>query len=448
LNQLISVDKAVMKKKIKKTISNPEHRHTALNAILALSIKLLGAAMTFAFNLIVARSLGAEQSGYFFLAFALIMILSSFCNMGFANTILRFSGIAAKAQQGKSISAILHYAFKYTLPFAGLLSLAFYFFAEPLAVYGFSKPEMVSTLKAIAPAMFGITVVTLLAMSLQAQQRLAASIPCQNMAHLIVTSLAIVGLSLSTSNEVSLVFSIAVMLSSVVFYWLWQKGLTKLNDIGELPDKKKLWLSAKSNWLITMMLQTVQWIGPLITGMWLLAEDVAHLSVAMRIAMLTSFILMAINLVVAPKFAAFHASNDMKGLRSTALFSVRLLILSAVPLVSVMFFFPEVLMGLFGDDFLSAAPLLQILVLGQLINVVTGSVGYLLTMSGHERDMRNITLVAGIIAVTLTLTLTKAYGVKGCAIATAVSLAFQNLAAVYYVKKRLGFNTLMFWQRI
>jgi Na+-driven multidrug efflux pump len=69
-------------------------------------------------------------------------------------------------------------------------------------------------------------------------------------------------------------------------------------------------------------------------------------------------------------------------------------------------------------------------------------------MSGHERDMRNITLVAGFIAVTLTLVLTKAYGVTGCAIATAVSLAFQNLAAVYYVKKRLGFNTLKFWQKI
>ena len=194
--------------------------------------------------------------------------------------------------------------------------------------------------------------------------------------------------------------------------------------------------------------QTVQWIGPLITGMWLLAEDVAYLSVAMRIAMLTSFILMAINLVVAPKFAAFHANNDMKGLRSTALFSVRLLMLSAVPIVSVMFIFPEFLMGLFGEDFVSASPLLQILVLGQFVNVVTGSVGYLLTMSGHERDMRNITVVAGTIAVILTLVLTKYYGVTGCAIATAVSLAFQNLAAVYYVKKRLGFNTLLFWQKI
>ena len=435
---------------IKLILSDSEHRNTAINSFIALFIRVLGAGMAFIFNLLVARSLGAEQSGYFFLAFALVMFLSAFCRMGFENTILRFSGIAAKQQRGRSISAILHYAFKYTVPLAVFMSVLLYFMAEPLAVYGFSKPEMITTLEAISPAIFAISIVTLLAMSLQAQQRLTASIPCQNIVHLVLTSVIILALSLSTATEVSAVFSIALILSSIIFYGIWSKGLNQQGLLSnkKLPEKKELWQSAKSNWLITMMGQTVQWIGPLITGMWLMAEDVAYLSVAMRIAMLTSFILMAINLVVAPKFAAFHACNDMQGLRSTALFSVRLLVLSAVPIVSFMFIFPAFLMGLFGEDFVSAAGLLQILVLGQFINVVTGSVGYLLTMTGYERDLRNITLVSGIMAVTLTLLLTKHYGVTGCAIATATSLAFQNLAAVYFVKKRLGFNTLLFWQKI
>ena len=214
-----------MKNKIKKITSNPEHRNTAVNAFIALFIRLLGAGMAFAFNLIVARYLGAEQSGYFFLAFALIMFLSAFSRIGFDNTILRFTGIATKQQQGKTITAILHYAFKYTLPFAGVMSLLLYFMAEPLAVYGFSKPEMIGTLKAIAPALFGITVVTLLAMSLQAQQRLTASIPCQNIVHLVLTSIVIVALTLTTSGEVSLVFSIALIISSIVFYRVWLNGV-------------------------------------------------------------------------------------------------------------------------------------------------------------------------------------------------------------------------------
>jgi O-antigen/teichoic acid export membrane protein len=86
--------------------------------------------------------------------------------------------------------------------------------------------------------------------------------------------------------------------------------------------------------------------------------------------------------------------------------------------------------------------------LGQAVNVITGSVGYLLTMSGNERDLRFVTILSGITVVILTCTLTPLYGAIGATVATAFSLAMQNLMAVYFVKKRLGFNTLRFWQEI
>lgn len=57
----------------------------------------------------------------------------------------------------------------------------------------------------------------------------------------------------------------------------------------------------------------------------------------------------------------------------------------AVPVLAFMVFFPEFLMGLFGEEYKVAAPLLQILAIGQFINVITGSVGYLLNMTGHEK---------------------------------------------------------------
>ena len=138
----------------------------------------------------------------------------------------------------------------------------------------------------------------------------------------------------------------------------------------------------------------------------------------------------------------------MESVRKTALFSVRLLVVSAVPIVGAMLIFPGFLMGLFGADFAQGAQLLQILALGQFVNVITGSVGYLLMMTGHERDLRTSTLISGGLVVILTIILTQYFGVLGCAIATAISIAFQNLLAAYFVKKRLGFNTLKFWQKI
>jgi len=47
--------------------------------------------------------------------------------------------------------------------------------------------------------------------------------------------------------------------------------------------------------------------------------------------------------------------------------------------------FPVFVLNFFGEEFVAAAPLLVVLSLGQLINVATGSVGFLLLMSGHEK---------------------------------------------------------------
>jgi O-antigen/teichoic acid export membrane protein len=118
------------------------------------------------------------------------------------------------------------------------------------------------------------------------------------------------------------------------------------------------------------------------------------------------------------------------------------MLLFATPVLIIMLCVPHFFMGLFGEEYKQAAPLLQILIIGQFINVITGSVGFLLNMSGHEKDMRNVVFISGSLAVVLSLILIPLYGVTGAAIATAIALASQNLLAVYKVKQRLGFNTL------
>lgn len=164
--------------------------------------------------------------------------------------------------------------------------------------------------------------------------------------------------------------------------------------------------------------------------------------------MLTSFILVAVNLVVAPKFAALKAKNDIDGIRRTAVLSVRLLVLSSMPMVVFILLMPEFVMGLFGEQFKQGSHLLQILVLGQAVNVITGSVGFLLTMSGNERDMRFVAIVSGLSMLFFAPIFTKLFGAIGAASVTSLCVSMQCLMAVFFVKKRLGFNTLIFWQKI
>ncbi|MDC1117185.1 polysaccharide biosynthesis C-terminal domain-containing protein, partial [Luminiphilus sp.] len=79
---------------------------------------------------------------------------------------------------------------------------------------------------------------------------------------------------------------------------------------------------------------------------------------------------------------------------------------------------------------------------GQLINVATGSVSFLLTMTGHERDIRNLAMVSGPITVACALWLIAIWGVSGAAYAMALGLTVHNLGALWMVRRRLGFYPL------
>jgi O-antigen/teichoic acid export membrane protein len=200
-------------------------------------------------------------------------------------------------------------------------------------------------------------------------------------------------------------------------------------------------------WIVALMTQIVQFSGQFISGVYIEPSEIAHLSVAQRTAFLTSFILVAVNLVVAPRFASLYRENDMSSLRSLSLQSVIIMGIIASPILCFILAFPEFILTLFGEGFSDGAAYLQILALGQFVNVITGSVGYLLSMTGHERDLRNSMLFCGPLAIVLALILVPIYGALGSAVATALALSVQNLVAVWLVNKRLGFNTLAVWSK-
>jgi O-antigen/teichoic acid export membrane protein len=113
-----------------------------------------------------------------------------------------------------------------------------------------------------------------------------------------------------------------------------------------------------------------------------------------------------------------------------------------MPLVVLLVVAGEPILTLFGTEFGSAYELLMVLLLGQLINIITGPVGHLLTMTGHEQTLRNLLLLMLPLTLVLCLLLIPAYGALGAAWAIALPMIAENLICCWLVKKRLG---LPFW---
>ena len=136
-----------------------------------------------------------------------------------------------------------------------------------------------------------------------------------------------------------------------------------------------------------------------------------------------------------------YAEGQMTKLKNYARNTTRFMTLMALPLTVIICIFPHFVMSLFGKGFNGGALPLVILSIGQFINVSTGSVAYLLTMSGHEKPLRNSRILNSVISIILAFVLTSSYGIIGSAISSAIAVAMSNLMAVYLVKKHLGFST-------
>lgn len=414
-----------------------------LQTCLSVIVRILAALSLFFVSLVIGRKLGAGEAGYFFLAFSICSFLAAISRIGLDNTVLRFTGAAMPEGDWGVVQVVLNRALYVTLTVSIPVATGVYLFSDSLSVYIFDKPHLAPVLQGIAPGIVGLSLFTLIAMSLQGLRKIVASVVVVNIFLNVLLILIVLVIDIPSAAQVARVYSGAALLTVLFGLYLYFRSVEP--GLGSI-SWAELFQSCMPLWIVVLMSQLTQFSGQFIAGAWVSSQELAQLAVAQRTALLTSFILMAVNIVVAPQFASMYKKGDMKELEKLALTSVKLMGVFALPIVLAMLLFSETIMGFFGEGFSQGSALLKILVIGQFINVITGSVGYLLTMSGHEKDYRNTVLISGPLALILGLSLVPMFGSTGSAIATAIAIASQNLIAVWWVRKRLGFNTLAVWK--
>ncbi|MBF0381984.1 MAG: flippase [Magnetococcales bacterium] len=215
---------------------------------------------------------------------------------------------------------------------------------------------------------------------------------------------------------------------------------------------------------VTARYKTKQWVGSaipfvllssaflincqadiLMLGMFREVDEVGLYRVASQGAGLVAFGLQAVNSVVAPQFAKMYAKNEMALLQRLVTTSARIVLLVATPFSLIFIFAGEPLIALvFGAEFAPAYPPLTILTFGQFFNAAMGSVGFLLTMSGHEKVALKIMLITATLNVILNMILIPQFGTNGAAIATTVTLMLWNILLFFEVKNRIGILSTAF----
>jgi O-antigen/teichoic acid export membrane protein len=190
----------------------------------------------------------------------------------------------------------------------------------------------------------------------------------------------------------------------------------------------RLWgRSARVFALLGVVQLGIQSTDILVLGLFEPAESVGIYKIAVQMSVLTIFGYSAINMVVPPLFAVVGVDDDRAAAKRLLRLSAYLSVVAAVPFVFLYAAFgTDLLILLFGRDYVSAYPAMVILSVAQLINAATGSVGTFLNMTGNERHTVRGVAVAAATNVALAFVLVPQFGGIGAAMSTAAAIVTWN----------------------
>lgn len=398
------------------------------------------------FNLVLARLLGPEGAGIFFLALTIITIASVISRLGLDQALLRFISAHAVGGDWGKIGNI-HRKSIYLVSGTGLLlTILIYFSAPSLALGLFSKPELTVPLRIMVLAIWPLGLLSLNSESLRALKKIRDAMLTHSQGLGIAT--ASLGLLLALAgrygiNGAAAAYLMAACIMLLASQIIWRRSAKQSYNAQGTFNTGTLLSTGLSLLLIASMTMVMNWTDTVMLGIWQTSVQVGIYNIALRTALLTSFLLSAAATILAPKFSSLYTTGDLKSLEELVRKSTRVIASSAALVTLILVLAPRSVLGLFGPGFQTGATALIILAIGQFINASVGCLGHLLIMTGNHRSLHWITLLSAVLNIALNALLIPVYGINGAAMATAVSLSLFNLSCVVAVKRRLGINVFV-----
>ncbi|MFI8622635.1 flippase [Marinomonas sp. NPDC078689] len=407
------------------------------------TIRVLNIPLSIVISVILARSLGPEGFGQYSFVMALIPLLALPVNGGLPKLLTR--EIAGFVQQEKwgLYRGMMRTAFVWVVSLAVLLVCVIWaiaYFTDAMAEG--SKWRLLPIAILMIPVI-GFNAVrsgTVKGLGLPFYSEVPVTIvqPC----FLLLTLASLLFYQVLDPLHAVWAQVISYGATFVVSSWLFLKVQPSISRLHRPIYTRAKWARSLLPFTVLALVNTFNTkIGIFLLGMFSADEQVAAMRVAERGGQFVTLSLTIVNLIIAPQIVRAFRDNNTSLLQKLAKQSARGGLLVALPIAAVLVFFGEfIIRVVFGESYLDITygPMV-ILIIGQLVNVFFGSLAYLLTMSGHEKDTLKGQVVAVISNVLMCSILIPMYGAVGAAISVSISLVISNflLARLVFIRLKV-----------
>lgn len=410
---------------------------------LSFLIKAFGLLLGVGLHILFARFFGQENYGTYLFLTANIVLIVSLSLFGLDKGALKYIPRYQSLNAGRALSQYVSFSRVVVTVLAAIVSIVcaaiiFWLYGERFSLLNES-------------IMIGFVIVTIFTATASLQDGLLQSIkkPLHAQAPLQIIKPIFLMLALFYVTKISSDGSLAE------FFWLnagisifvymilitiWNQKKPQLGEGHEAVNKKQ-WLKIGFSFqAITLCNVALTQTDIIVVGSLLDADSVALYGVAVKIASLLTFFLVAINTVVAPIISQYYVEGDKVALQRLMTFSARVVTSCTLLAMFFIFFTSDWILMFFGEEYINAKDTLYILCVASCFNAMTGAVSYLLSLSGFHLDVLRVLMLSVVINLVLSVVLVGMMGLVGAAIATTITTLFWNFCLLVISIKRTEIN--------
>lgn len=425
-----------------------EIRGLVLHSSSALFMRAFRSLASFAFNVVLARLLGAEGTGMYFLALSITELSTLIARMGMDATVVRLLA-GGRGRTRAFYHRVLLLVTATGLAMTGVVQMM----APFVCVHLFGEPGLVVPLRIMAMGIAPWALVFIHGSLLQSAGRIALSIFIHYVGAFVIGIPFLLVLAWDGSLTGAALSQVAATLSVLAAgAFVWRRTVAGGFELADEELAPGMWGAAVRASLslaaIGILFAAGSHADTFLLGALTTMSDVGTFRVAFRIAVLGGAALEAVGTAIAPRMAAHHSRGDLRALEATARAGTALAVAISVPYWLLVLGFPDAVLGLFGSEFTVGSGAMVLLIAGKIVSTVSGPVATLLIMAGHERELRNLTLLVTLGHVALLPFVIPIWGFVGVAAVCCLSSVANNLGATLLIRRTLGIVALPLPSRV
>ncbi|WP_159022154.1 flippase [Formosa sp. L2A11] len=402
-------------------------------------LRILGMLLAYGAMMYISNMYGAAAYGRYSISLTVWQFLVLIFSLGLPNSIVKLTADYRYFKEGKPQNQYLNKSLKLII-FSGILcSFILFVSKEWLALTVFKDSYLIEYFKIISYFIgFGILYFFLLEF-IRGKKKFTSFSIFQNV--LPYTILIPLLFFFKKYNFLE---------SNIIFAYAFSLSILALILLIYYPRKNKLKTNYSYKSIFSLSLPLLfsaafifisNWTDIFMLGNMVSKKDVGIYNASYKLASIALVVINSINVILAPKISELFSKGKIDEINTEVQKATKLVSLITIPMVLVLIIFSTQLLSLFGPEFVEGKLALIIISIGLLFNALSGSVGQILSMTNHQKTLRNFTIYSAVLNIILNYFFIKSYGFVGAALASMISNIFLNTICVIYIKREFKFYT-------